>query len=278
MFHQLDRHFGKLTDVRAVRDPWGIGFTIGILRADHPDWDKWLTSNQKDDPIARTMTEVNLTLATEKQQAIEVELQDRPGFRRRRLTKQRRKQLLQETVTPQEVIRRTMREIPTGDLLKLGDEDLNLKKPGIAQILMRPLSEGGACWSGVQDDRTGEPAADTLENRLRFLGYIGVLVECAHGASLCFTVEEFQTIPPATELGKALASGEATAIELDGKPASEYWVDEEKPYGGQSAGDAITAWLLDESEVTAEYSSAREEEAADFLPATSAGGTVTGSP
>lgn len=54
----IAKHFGTIHDTRVITDPWGIGLQVEILRAGHPDWQKWLADNYTDGLASGMLKEV----------------------------------------------------------------------------------------------------------------------------------------------------------------------------------------------------------------------------
>ena len=258
----FEGHFSSVTDTHPATDPWGMGITVDVLRADHPDAKEWDDAH----PVANAgIWDQVAAIAAKAAVRAQLTASARPGFRQ--AAKKTRAE--QEAATSEgedeteSLIAQAIRDIPDetiGEMLKkVGNADLNDAKPRLAHVFMKG-------WSGVKDVG-GEPIPFDLHNALRFLGWEGCLVE-KDGEAPMF-------LPGSTEY----AIDGVTATKFTGNPrkadGSLWTCPAGMKYGPAPVGDAITKWLIDAS---AEGTIARAEaveKAADFLAGTPPGTPAT---
>lgn len=255
----LKGHFSGLTDSRMVSDPWGIGFTVGVLRAGAKAWQDW---KEKHGLQGSRMTDTLIRLGIKASVAQlvggggEDAKDSKKGFRQRR----RATRAQQARIDPGQIISQQVDELPA-DKLRADPAELNRTKAGIAAVLM---TDG---WAGVLDDETGAPAEFSLGNRLRFVGWDGFLVQVPGGLGAgeyaglegdhFLDRDQYGALTFADKLSRAINSGVATVEQFKGNPRDEndrvLFVDEDSEYGPNAMGDAIALWLLDDSEATEEF-------------------------
>lgn len=253
----FEGHFSSVTDTHPATDPWGMGITVDVLRADHQDCKDWDAAH----PAANAgLWDKVAAIASKAAVRAQLTSSARPGFRQDpKKTKAEEEAANAAGDETESLIAQAIRDIPDetiGELLKnTGSADLNDAKPRLAYVVMKG-------WSGVKD-AGGEPIPFDMHNALRFLGWEGCLVE-KDGEAPMF-------LPRNTEY----AIEGVTATKFTGNPrkadGSLWTCPARMKYGPAPVGDAITRWLVDAS---AEGTIARAqavEKAADFLADTPPG-------
>lgn len=276
-------HFSTITDTRSVRDPWGLGIALEVLRADHA---KWAEREGK-----RTGGATELVLRTSLKATIASGMSDqepeRRGFRRaRRLTRAEAAARVSR-VRPVDVVSEAIDQVSGSELLAtLVSSDLNRDKPDVARILL-------VGWSGVLDD-DGRPVECTLAARLGLLGWHGVLVEIPggvggefgpHAGPHFYHGDDWAKVDAKDPVSRAVAAQLATKVVCDGNPRDEGGNllivpdgppdAEPVPYAGELVGDAFTLWVLDAAEDAAAFRAQHVEATAGNSPTTPGGEPAT---
>jgi|GEM_PF-3817506 len=261
----FEGHFSTVTDTRTASDPWGLGITVDVLRADHDDWKEW--QKEHAGQAAEFMEEIG-RLASKTAIRSMMLSSVRPGMRQERkktaaeMEAARDREEGEEMLRAEQIVDRTLEQLPTEKLNALWQSDANAIKPGVAYVLIRR-------WSGVKDVG-GQPIELNLHNALRFVGWEGVLVEYGPGYEPRFM--------DAVE-GKKFEGDTCTVTHFTGNPRKangELWTcPDGMKYGPAAVGDAITRWLIDESAAGTLARVEALEKSADFLAGTQGGTPAT---
>ena len=223
MFGNFDGVLASVRDEVEVPDCWGGRvITAWVLRSDHPDFVAFRKPLQKPSPLANAITRAAAAVSAEHGIRAKGDLDTESQEYKDALVAEVKREIgnLEMTVD------------------SLSDEDLEALKPGIARILIKR-------WT-MLDGKTREPVACTPENVLRALGWEGVHVsfEDEPRRDRWVSKEEFASKHVAT---KAIAKGEAVAIEYDGhqrNDAGELQGVHSGAYAGQLVGNALAKhWL-----------------------------------
>lgn len=216
MLFDLSNHFSGIADTRHVKDPFGVGLEVEILRAGHPDWMGWLKQNDAN-PLVKAMLKATVKVA----------LQGR-----------------REKLTQEEIIDRAAEGVLSqvgGDLT----DNLEVLKPGVANILIRSI--GGKAFADVWWN-CSNPGC---ENRWAASAPIESCPKCGTGSPL---QERTPAVYVQGESGAKLltnvrkADGKLAWVPRflpDGKT--------DMPFGNRPTGDAILAWLLEEADQTQKF-------------------------
>lgn len=243
--------FAGILDVVHTSDPWGLGIKVPVLRAGSPEW--------ADLPMVRGMRKAMIAVVSKG--AIGDAMASKNG-----------------DLAPASVVER----LTSDDVLRLigasqlPSGDINSLKFDIARVLM--TGRDGATWSGVLSG--GEPVEYTFENRLRFLGWEGVLLLHSNGnPPSAMTAEALSRIGADTVLGRGIASGRIQAVEFDGNPRTPAglvrMMPESAPHGGRPVGDAIALWLIAAAEDAERGFNGAVEEAAEVFTGSPSGESDT---
>lgn len=265
MFGNLKNYFAALTDVRIVKDPWGLGITVPVLRWSAEEWEAFREKHKPGGGLGEAIQRAQLLKMADRF-ADEMDQPERPGARRRRKpTKGEAAQERKESM--RSALREAMGEIPLNELHAAMDE--NTLKLGLALVGM-PEEHAGRrySWTGVNDDDNQAPIPYTLENRLKFLGWTGVLCRDTETGEITY----------ARPAGPHRTTLEIT--EFHGNPRNDRGELLCIPAGHPSGydgpvGDALTAWLLDEAEAADSAHSDTMEDAAENLGASPSGDSAT---
>lgn len=259
----FEGHFATVTDTHPATDPWGLGITVDVLRADHQDCKDW--DKEHGDAGTELWQEVGV-LASKAAVRSALMTAARPGMRQQpKQTKaeQERDEATQgerDDARVEKVVQQALDSIPDekiGSLLK-SNVDVNSIKPKVAHVLMQG-------WGGVKDPGGNEIPFD-LHNALRFLGWEGVLVEYGGNHQPRF-LDTFE--------GKKYEEDTCVVTYFTGNPrkadGSLWTCPAGMKFGPASVGDAITRWLLEESGIGTVERAATLEKSADFLADTPPG-------
>ena len=264
----FEGHFATVTDTHPAADPWGLGITVDVLRADHQDSKDW--DKEHGDAGTELWQEVGV-LASKAAVRSALMTAARPGMRQQ--PKQTRAEQEREEATQGErddarvekVVQQALDSIPDekiGSLLK-SNIDVNSLKPKVAHVLMRG-------WAGVKDPGGNEIPLN-LHNALRFLGWEGVLAEKEGSNPWFFKNENGQPDVPES----FTANSAFVLTNFTGNPrkadGSLWTCPAGMKYGPAPVGDAITRWLLEESGIGTVERAATLEKSADFLADTPPG-------
>lgn len=262
----FEGHFATVTDTHPASDPWGMGITVDVLRADHQDCKDWDDAH----PVANAgVWDQVAAIAAKAAVRAQLTASARPGFRQapKKTKAEQEASASEEGDDTESLIAQAIRDIPDetiGEMLKkVGSADLNDAKPRLARVVMKG-------WGGVRDVG-GEPIPFDLHSALRFLGWEGFLVEKAGEDP------EFLAGDRDDEDAHLLASEGvgATVTAFTGNPrkadGSLWTCPAGMKYGPAPVGDAITKWLVDASAEGTIARAAAVEKAADFLAATPPG-------
>ena len=272
MFDKIfEGHFASVTDTHTATDPWKMGISVEVLRNDHPDWVLWQKENNANaGGLMATITK------TATRSAVRVMMvQGAKGFRAApKKTKAQEAQAEaaadqgddgeeQQDALTRKVVDKVLDDMSDEQLEALVQTDVNAIKPGVALVLLKS-------WSGVVEP--GNIAIEcTLHNRLRFLGWDGMLAEKDGEAPKFFSREQV------AKLDGGQISSAFTVTEFTGNPRKadgSLWVcPAGMKFGGVGVpvGDAITMWLLDASAAGSLNRAATLETSADFLADTPPG-------
>lgn len=274
MFGNVGRVFGTRTDVRAVVDPWNLGYTLGVRRA---DGERFMLFGGKDERLSPLLEATGRAILKLKmaETLIGADIV-RPGFRTPRKATASEVADRADRFDPAQVIEDTAAAVDVTRLFQTvaTTQERNVLKQGVAQHLID-------WWEGAKDDVTGEPVPCTLPNRLYFLGWDGVLVlEQQHDEALdrgihYLTHQQHRDMDAASDLAGLVASGAARVHVFTGNPRNAggdyYEIPAGAPYGPALVGDGLTNWVLAEAKLGAEYAQAQQKEDAEGLGGTPAG-------
>lgn len=261
----FEGHFSSVTDTHPASDPWGMGITVDILRADHQDAKDWDAAH----PVANAgIWDQVAAIAAKAAVRAQLTASARPGFRQAAKKTKAEQEAADDGAgdETESLIAQAIRDIPDetiGEMLKkVGNADLNDAKPRLAHVFMKG-------WSGVKDVG-GEPIPFNLHNALRFLGWEGVLIE-KNGEAPIFMSTGFDPV--------ALNDHDHVITYFTGNPrkadGSLWTCPAGMKYGPAPVGDAITRWLVEASAEGTIARAAAVEKAADFLAATPPGTPAT---
>lgn len=228
--------FATLASERRIEDPWGLGASFSVRRSDHPGWVNWLKTaplGENDGLMAR------------------VKAKAQARFLKSAMTKGKRggdgsAQSFQEL--SMEILGEMVDagEVTVEDLNRLNGPRgvTNAMKPGIAMHLLQ-------AWEGVRDEVTQGALEPTLENKLRLLGWEGVLVLYEDARA-----PEFLAIESMAE-GAPVCTDGATVTTFECGPCDErgnLWVvPEGAKYGGMPVGDAFATLIMEGANEQAAY-------------------------
>jgi hypothetical protein len=265
MFGNLRNHFAALTDVRIVKDPWGLGITVPVLRWGAEEWDKFREKHKPGGGLGEAIQRAQLVKMADRF-ADDMDAPGKPGMRRRRKsTKGEAARERKESM--RSALREALEEVPLDELTSALDE--NVLKLGLALVGMPEAHAGRSySWAGVCEDDGTTLIPFTLENRLWFLGWKGVLCRDTETGAVSF---ERPAAPHRVSL---------EILEFDGNPRNAdgelLVIPEGHPSGYDGpVGDALAAWLLDEAEAADSVQQETMEEAADSLNASPSGASAT---
>lgn len=266
----FDGHFATVTDTHPATDPWGLGITVDVLRADHQDAKDW---DKEHGDIGTELWEEVGVLASKAAVRSALMTAARPGMRQQpKQTKaeQERADTTQgerEDARVEMVVQQALDSIPDekiGSLLR-SNVDVNSIKPKVAHVLMRG-------WAGVKSPG-GEVISFNLHNALKLLGWEGALVEYAGAKQSQFIV------PTEAQSLEVEESSDCKVTYFTGNPrkadGSLWTCPAGMKYGPAAVGDAITRWLLEESGIGTVERAATLEKSADFLADTPPGSPDT---
>lgn len=162
---------------------------------------------------------------------------------------------------------RALSAVPQDEMDALWKTDANSIKPGAASVLIKG-------WSGVNEPG-GVPIECTLHNRLRFVGWEGVLIEPPTAEPTFLSMEQAARADYAPPVGSVVTKFGGNPR----KPSGELWTcPEGMPYGPAPAGDAVTRWLMEESRKGALVRAQLLGDSADVLADTPGGSPATSAP